>query len=69
MSKYYSVVVSMEVETETGKIRKVKEQYLVDALSCTEAEAKLVQKFSDDRVSIDYEVVKVSETPIKSIIN
>ena len=41
-----------------------KEQYLVDALSCTEAEAKLVKKFTKDAVKLEYEVVKVSETKI-----
>ncbi len=64
MAKYYSVLVSVEVEDAKGKIKKNKEQYLVDALSCTEAEAKLVNKFIKDAVKLEYEVVKVSETKI-----
>jgi hypothetical protein len=64
MAKYYSVTVAVEVEDAKGKIKKNKEQYLVDALSCTEAEAKLVKKFTDDAVRLEYEVVKVSETKI-----
>ena len=44
MAKYYSVQVAIEVEDAKGKIKKQREQYLVDALSVTEAEAKLVQK-------------------------
>jgi len=33
-------------------------------LSCTEAEAKLVNKFVEEAVKLEYEVVKVSETNI-----
>jgi len=64
MAKFYSVLVSVEVEDAKGKIKKKKEQYLVDALSGTEAEAKLVKKFVEEAVNLEYEVVKVSETKI-----
>ena len=64
MAKYYAVTVAVEVEDAKGKIKKQKEQYLVDALSCTEAEAKLVKKFVKDAVQLEYEVIKVSETNI-----
>ena len=50
MAKYYAVTVAVEVEDAKGKIKKQREQYLVDALSVTEAEAKLVQKFVDEAV-------------------
>jgi len=68
MAKYYSVLVAVEVEDAKGKIKKQKENYLVDAMSCTEAEAKLVQKFTKDAVKLEYEVVKVSETKIIEVI-
>ena len=64
MAKYYSVTVAVEVEDAKGKIKKQKEQYLVDAMSVTEAEAKLVKKFVKDAVQLEYEVVKVSETKV-----
>ena len=64
MAKYYAVTVAVEVEDAKGKIKKQKEQYVVDALSCTEAEAKLVKKFVKDAVQLEYEVIKVSETKI-----
>lgn len=64
MSKFYSVCVAIEVEDAKGKIKKQKENYLVDALSVTEAEAKLVKKFVAEAVKLEYEVVKVSETNI-----
>ena len=67
MTKYYAVMVAIEVEDAKGKIKKQKENYLV-AMSCTEAEAKLVQKFTKDAVRLEYEVVKVSETKIIEVI-
>ncbi len=35
MAKYYSVLVAVEVEDAKGKVKKNKENYLVDALSVT----------------------------------
>jgi hypothetical protein len=64
MAKFYSVTVAIEVEDAKGKIKKQKENYLVDAMSVTEAEAKLVKKFVAEAVKLEYEVVKVSETNI-----
>jgi hypothetical protein len=64
MAKFYSVQVAIEVEDAKGKIKKQKENYLVDALSVTEAETKLVKKFVAEAVKLEYEVVKVSETNI-----
>jgi len=68
MAKYYAVTVAVEVEDAKGKIKKQKEQYLVDAMSCTEAEAKLVRKFTKDAIQLEYQVEKVSETKIIEII-
>ena len=68
MAKYYAVTVAVEVEDAKGKIKKQKEQYLVDAMSCTEAEAKLVRKFTKDAVQLEYQFEKVSETKIIEII-
>lgn len=67
MAKYYAVTVTVEVEDAKGKIKKQREQYLVDALSVTEAEAKLVKKFVDEAVQLEYEVVKVSDTKILEV--
>jgi hypothetical protein len=39
---FYSVTVEVETEdSETGKIKKVKEEHLVDGRSCTEVEQKV----------------------------
>jgi hypothetical protein len=67
MAKYYSVLVAVEIEDAKGKLKKNKENYLVDALSVTEAETKLVNKFTKEGVNLEYEVVKVSETNILEV--
>lgn len=69
MAKYYTVNVAVDFEDAKGKIKKKNELYLVDALSVTEAEAKLVQKFTNDAVKLEYEVVKVSETKIIDVLS
>jgi hypothetical protein len=68
MAKYYTVTVSVDIEDAKGKVKKKNELYLVDALSVTEAEAKLVKKFTADAVKLEYEVVKVSETKIVDVL-
>lgn len=64
MKKYYAVTVLVDMEDAKGKVKKMREQYLVDALSVTEAEAKLVTKFVKDAVKLDYEVVSAKETRV-----
>lgn len=64
MAQYFTVKAVFEVEDAKGKIKKQTEVYLVDAMSVTEAEAKLVSKFVEEAVKLEYEVVKVSETNI-----
>ena len=61
---FWTVTVQLEIENDRGRIQKIKENYLVDALSVTEAEAKMVKKFVADAVKLEYEVIKVSETNI-----
>lgn len=72
MAKYYEVLVQMKIESESGKgevrIKKVTETYLVDALSVTEAEARVVKSFSDSGFSQDYSVVCVKGSKIIDVI-
>lgn len=73
MSKYYEVLVELKMEIETNKgesrIKKVKETYLVDAMSVTEAEARVVKSFSDSGFSQDYSVVCVKGSKIIDVIS
>lgn len=70
--KYYEVLVELKIETENRKggmnIKKIKETYLVDALSVTEAEARVVKSFSDSGFSQDYSVISVRGSKIIDVI-
>ena len=70
MNKFFEVTVSIVVATlKNGKDKKNKEIYLVDALSETEAEAKVVKDFEDSGVQIDYKVVGAKESRIIRVIS
>jgi hypothetical protein len=68
MAKYYAVTVAVEVEDAKGKIKKQKEQYLVDAVSVTDAETKVTKLFEDEGMSTDFQVKSVKETKILQVI-
>jgi hypothetical protein len=66
---YYTAKVQItdEVDTPKGvKMKKSTETYLVEALSVTEAEAKVVQDFQG--YTMDFEVKSVSASKIIKII-
>lgn len=69
MTKYFEVTVEMVVSTnQNGKEKKVKESYLVDALSVTEAETRVVDDFSKAGVTLDYRVSSVKASKILRLI-
>ena len=69
MSKYFEVVVEVEVATlKNGNAKLKKEIYLVDAQSVTEAEARVVKDFSDSGVQLDYKVSMAKESRILRVI-
>ena len=62
---YYTSKVQLEHDTSNGKIKKTTEMYLVEAMSVTEAESKVVKDFGND---IQFEVKAVSASKIIKII-
>ncbi len=69
MNKFFEVTVSIVVATlKNGKDKKNKEIYLVDALSVTEAEAKVVTDFEDSGVQIEYKVSSAKESRVLRVI-
>ncbi len=69
MSKYFEVTVEVVVATQkNGKEKKNKEIYLVDAMSVTEAESRVVQDFTDAGVQIDYKVSGAKESRVIRVI-
>lgn len=68
MSYYVAKVQLVDVvDTPKGtKEKKVSESYLVEAMSCTEAEAKVIKDFGS--TTFDFEVKSVTESRIVKII-
>ena len=72
MAKYYEVQVTMHHEVDNGKgvskVKKTKENYLVDAMSVTEAEARVIKQFIDSAIQLEYEVTGAKESKILEVI-
>jgi hypothetical protein len=70
---YYEVLVSIKTETEgykgAVKIKSVKETYLVDAMSVTEAEARVVKLFAQSGFSQDFEVIGVKGSKVIEVVS
>jgi hypothetical protein len=65
--KYYLVKVEFEtINEDNGKQKKIKTQYLIDAMTCTEAEAR-ARVYLKESV-MDYEIVNISKSPIEDVI-
>jgi hypothetical protein len=70
MSKYFEVTVEVVIATmKNGKDKKNKEIYLVDALSVTEAEARVVKDFEEAGVTLDYKVSGAKESRVIRVID
>ena len=63
---YYIAKVKVHHEDDKGRVKKGTEQYLVNAVSVTDAEAKVVADFEGS--NLEYEVTAVMETKIVSVI-
>jgi hypothetical protein len=68
--KYYEVIVQIRLQSEDSKgnvkIKRIKETYLVDAMSVTEAEARVVKKF--EGFSQEYSVMQVKGSKVIEVI-
>ena len=62
---YYTAKVQL-LDDSTGKQKRVTEMYLVEAMSVTEAGAKVVKDFGS--TTLEYEVKAVSSSKIIKII-
>lgn len=62
---YYVVKVKVNQEDAKGRIKKLTEQYMVHAVSVTDAEAKVVAEFG---LITEFEVSSVIETKIIKVI-
>lgn len=67
MAQYFTVKAVFETEDNKGKIKKQTESYLVDAMSVTEAEARIT-KYLSERGENDFEIKSASKSTIVSVI-
>jgi|TARA_B110000114_G_scaffold25652_1_gene25348 hypothetical protein len=63
---YWQVDVKLTMEHESGKIQKVTEKYLVEAVSPTDAESKVYKDFEGES---NFTVDKIVKTKIIKIIS
>lgn len=66
MAQWIEVKVRHDKMTDSGKTVKVTDPYLVDAMSCTEAEARVVEEITPF-ISGEYNVLAVNKTKISEI--
>lgn len=67
MHKFFLTKIRFEKTTEDGTIKKVTEQYLVDALSFTEAEARIITEMKPF-ISGEFEVVAIQKKNYSEIV-
>jgi hypothetical protein len=63
--EYWQVTVQLEHENDRGRVQKVKELYLVDAVSATDAEAKIYTEFTGES---NFTVVGVNRSKILKVL-
>jgi hypothetical protein len=68
MGQYFNVKVQFRTEDDKGKVKKENINYLVDAQSVTEAEARTVQ-YLLDRDEEAFEVKSAAEAKIAEVIS
>ena len=67
MTNYWQVTTQFERENDRGRIQKVREIYLVDAMTGTEAEAK-TYKALEDYGETNFKVIGLVESRIVKVI-
>lgn len=68
MATYYQVVIKYDKMQENGSVKRVSEKYIADALSCTDAEARVTEEMQSF-ISGDFLATSVKTTPIAEIFN
>jgi hypothetical protein len=63
---YFTVSVKTSHTDDKGKVKKTTERYLVDAMSVTEAEARVTKALQDSVT--DFEIVAASTSRIIEIV-
>jgi hypothetical protein len=67
MKNYWQVTAQFERENDRGRIQKIKEIYLVDAMTGTEAESK-TYKMLEGLGETDFKIISLTESRIVKVI-
>ena len=67
MTNYWQVTAQFERESDTGRIQKVKEVYLVDAMTGTEAEAN-TYKMLESLGETNFKIISLLQSRIIKVI-
>ena len=62
---YFKTVVEIHFEDEKGRVKRIKEQYLVQGISPTDVESKILKELEGDNLK----VVQITETKILKVIH
>lgn len=59
INKFYTATISFTQEDSNGKVKKVKETHLVDAIDPADVQAKVI-KAMDDELIDEYEITQIA---------
>lgn len=65
--QYWQVTVQFERENDRGRVQKVREIYLIDAMSGTEAEAK-TYKYLEEEGETAFQVISLAQSRILKVV-
>jgi len=65
-NKYWAVKITSLREQDNGKVKKVREEYLIHAISPTDAEVKMTEEMQGD--PFDWSISSVRETKILKVL-
>lgn len=70
--KFYEVAIEIKLESnapdDSIRVKRIKESYLVEATSVSEAEEKVLKEYENEGFSSDYEVIMVKRSKVVEII-
>ena len=59
INKFYTATISFTQEDSNGKVKKVKETHLVDAVDPADVQAKVIKAMNDELLD-EYEITQIS---------
>lgn len=64
---YYKAKVKCKIENDKGKVQKVIEEYLVNAVSVTDVEAQITKEMTG--AMYEWELISVTETKVLKVLD